>query len=193
MKFLIVGLGNPTAEYHGTRHNIGFRMANHLSEHIGASFQEERYGAIASGRIKNKEIHILKPSTFMNLSGNAVRYWMQQLHIELPKVLVLVDELIFDFGTIKLKPSGSHGGHNGLRHIEETLKSTAYARLRFGIGNNFPRGKQIDYVLGQFSPEEQASLPALLEHTTAIISDFCLSGVQHAMTAYNNKKILSDE
>ena len=187
MKYLIVGLGNPTAEYHGTRHNVGFRMLNHFAEHIGATFTDERYGAVAAGRIKNKEVVLLKPSTFMNLSGNAVRYWLQQLKETPDHLLVLVDELIFDFGTLRLKAAGSHGGHNGLRHIAETIGTQEYARLRFGIGNNFPRGRQIEYVLSPFTPQELALMPEVLERSTAVITDFCLSGVQHAMTAFNTK------
>jgi PTH1 family peptidyl-tRNA hydrolase len=193
MKYLIVGLGNPTQEYLGTRHNIGFRMANHLAQDLQLTFTEDRYGAIAMGRIKNKEICLLKPSTFMNLSGNAVRYWMQQLQTDTSHLLILVDELVFNFGVLKLKSSGSHGGHNGLRHISEVLRTDIYARLRCGIGNNFPRGKQIEYVLGKFTSEEEALMPYVLERSTSIIKDFCLCGIQYAMTSYNNKSLLPNE
>lgn len=192
MKYLIVGLGNPTQEYWGTRHNIGFRIANALAEKMGISFSEDRYGAIAQGRIKNKEVLLLKPSTFMNLSGNAVRYWLQQFKIPQENLLILVDDLAFDFGTIRLKPSGSHAGHNGLRNITELLKSDHYARLRFGIGSNFPRGKQIDYVLGHFTESEESRMSVLMQRSVEMVEAFVLSGVEFAMNHYN-KKPLSDE
>lgn len=189
MKYLITGLGNPTPEYYGTRHNVGFRMANHLAAQLKIEFRDDRYGAIAEGRIKNQQVVLLKPSTFMNLSGNAVRYWMQQLKTDLSHLLVLSDELMFDFGTIKLKPAGSAGGHNGLKHIAEQIGSQQYARIRFGVGNQFPRGKQVDYVLSPFSESEEAAMPLLLQRSTEMITAFVLSGVQHAMNQYNNHPV----
>lgn len=192
MKYLIVGLGNPTQEYWGTRHNIGFRIANEVASQIGATFSDEKHGAVATGRIKNQEVVLLKPSTFMNLSGTAVRYWLQQLKIDPKNLLILVDDLAFDFGTIRLKPSGSHAGHNGLRHITEMLKSDAYARLRFGIGSDFPRGRQVDYVLGKFTEGEEARMSVLMDRCVEMVNAFVLSGLEFAMNHYN-KKPLPDE
>ena len=174
MKYLIVGLGNIGPEYLGTRHNIGFRVVNALVEDAGARFTEERYGAIARMRVKNCELVVLKPNTFMNLSGNAVRYWLQREHI-LP------------FGTLRLKPKGSDAGHNGLKNIQQLLGTQVYSRLRFGIGNNFPRGGQIDYVLGPFTPDELQLMPEKIKRAVEIVRSFCLAGVEITMNQYNNK------
>lgn len=185
MKYLIVGLGNIGGEYSGTRHNIGFRMINHLAEDGKVQFEEARYGAIARMRVKNAELVLLKPSTYMNLSGNAVRYWMTQEKIPLEQVLILVDDLALPFGTLRLKPKGSDAGHNGLKNIAEVTGSTNYARLRFGIGNDFSRGGQIDFVLGRFTAEEEEQLTELTKKTTEIIKSFCLAGIQRTMNQYN--------
>lgn len=187
MKYLIVGLGNIGPEYAGTRHNIGFRVADALAEARGFSFSTERYGDIARGRLKNKQIVILKPSTYMNLSGNAVRYWKEKEGIEMQNILVIVDDIALPFGAIRMKPSGSDAGHNGLKNIAQMLGSQAYPRLRFGIGDNYPRGCQIDYVLGQFSPEEREALPARVEVAVDAVQTFVLAGLQHAMCDFNNK------
>lgn len=187
MKYLIVGLGNIGPEYAGTRHNIGFRVANALAEARGLSFSTERYGDIARGRLKNKQIVILKPSTYMNLSGNAVRYWKEKEGIEMPNILVIVDDIALPFGAIRMRPSGSDAGHNGLKNIAQMLGSQAYPRLRFGIGDNYPRGCQIDYVLGQFTPEEREALPARVEVAVDAVQTFVLAGLQHAMCDFNNK------
>lgn len=187
MKYLIVGLGNIGPEYAGTRHNIGFRVADALAEARGLSFSTERYGDIARGRLKNKQIVILKPSTYMNLSGNAVRYWKEKEGIEMQNILVIVDDIALPFGAIRMKPSGSDAGHNGLKNIAQMLGSQAYPRLRFGIGDNYPRGCQIDYVLGQFSPEEREALPARVEVAVDAVQTFVLAGLQHAMCDFNNK------
>ncbi len=187
MKYLITGLGNIGPEYWGTRHNIGFRVVNHLVESLEGRFTEERYGAIARVRVKNRELVVLKPNTFMNLSGNAVRYWTQRENIPLENLLVVVDDLALPFGSLRLKPKGSDAGHNGLKNIAQLLGTQEYARLRFGIGNDFPRGKQIDYVLGQFPPEQLEQMPPLLDRAVEIIRSFCLAGVQHTMNQYNNK------
>ena len=149
MKYLITGLGNIGPEYWGTRHNIGFRVVNALAEDAGAPFTEERYGAVARMRVKNCELILLKPNTFMNLSGNAVRYWLQKENIPVENLLVVVDDLALPFGTLRLKPKGSDAGHNGLKNIQQLLGTQEYCRLRFGIGSDFPRGGQIDYVLGK--------------------------------------------
>lgn len=187
MKYLIVGLGNIGPEYAGTRHNIGFRVADALAEARGLSFSTERYGDIARGRLKNKQIVILKPSTYMNLSGNAVRYWKEKEGIEMQNILVIVDDIALPFGAIRMKPSGSDAGHNGLKNIAQMLGSQAYPRLRFGIGDNYPRGCQIDYVLGQFTPEEREALPARVEVAVDAVQTFVLAGLQHAMCDFNNK------
>lgn len=187
MKYLIAGLGNIGAEYCGTRHNIGFRVVNALAEDTGTTFSDERYGAIARTRIKNCELILLKPNTYMNLSGNAVRYWLQRENIPVENLLVVVDDLSLPFGTLRLKPKGSDAGHNGLKNIQELLGTQVYSRLRFGIGNDFPRGGQIDFVLGKFPSEEVAEMPDKLKLAIEIIKSFCLAGVQITMNQYNNK------
>ena len=187
MKHLIVGLGNIGAEYDGTRHNIGFCIADALADSLGLSFSTGRYGDVAQGRIKNQQVVILKPSTYMNLSGNAVRYWKDKEKIELNDILVLVDDIALPFGAIRLKPSGSDAGHNGLKNIAQMLGTDVYPRLRFGIGDNYPRGCQIDYVLGQFTADEKAALPDRIETADAAIKEFVLAGIQNAMCAFNNK------
>ncbi|MDO4755577.1 MAG: aminoacyl-tRNA hydrolase [Parabacteroides sp.] len=187
MKYLITGLGNIGSEYLGTRHNIGFRVVNALAEDLGASFTEQRYGAIARMRIKNCELVVLKPNTFMNLSGNAVRYWLQKENIPVENLLVVVDDLALPFGTLRLKPKGSDAGHNGLKNIQQLLGTQVYSRLRFGIGNEFSRGRQVDFVLGQFPPEELQAMPEKLKRAVEIIKSFCLAGVQITMNQYNNK------
>ncbi|MBC5645528.1 aminoacyl-tRNA hydrolase [Parabacteroides sp. BX2] len=187
MKYLITGLGNIGPEYWGTRHNIGFRVVNALAEDAGAPFTEERYGAVARMRVKNCELILLKPNTFMNLSGNAVRYWLQKENIPVENLLVIVDDLALPFGTLRLKPKGSDAGHNGLKNIQQLLGTQEYCRLRFGIGNDFPRGGQIDYVLGKFPSEELELMPEKLKRAVEIIKSFCLAGVQITMNQFNNK------
>ena len=187
MKYLIVGLGNIGAEYQGTRHNIGFMVLDAFAQASNAVFSTERYGAIARMRVKNAQLVLLKPSTYMNLSGEAVRYWMQKESIAIENVLVIVDDIALPFGTIRLRGKGADGGHNGLKNIDLMLKSNCYARLRFGIGNDFPRGAQIDYVLGYPTLEEQAAFPMRAEVAAEAIKAFCLSGIDFAMTHYNNK------
>ncbi len=187
MKYLIVGLGNIGEEYAGTRHNIGFMTVDKLVEAAGAQFSTERYGDIARMRVKNKQLVVLKPSTYMNLSGNAVRYWKDKEGIAVDHILVVVDDIALPFGAIRIKPSGSDAGHNGLKNIAALLGTQAYPRLRFGIGNDFPRGCQIDYVLGRFTPEQRLELPARIEVADNAIKEFCLAGIQTAMCTYNNK------
>lgn len=187
MKYLIVGLGNIGPEYAGTRHNSGFMIADALAESAGASFSTERYGDVARIRVKNAQLIVLKPSTYMNLSGNAVRYWKDKEGIEIENILVLVDDCALPFGAIRIKPSGSDAGHNGLKNIALMLGTQAYARLRFGIGNDFPRGAQIEYVLGRFSPDEREAMPGRLEIAADAVKTFCLAGIQTAMCNYNNK------
>ena len=187
MKYLIVGLGNIGDEYAATRHNIGFRVLDALAKASNLVFEDRRYGFVAEMRLKGRSLLLLKPSTYMNLSGNAVRYWLQKEKIPVENLLVVVDDLALPFGTLRLKPRGSDAGHNGLKHIQQILGGDGYARLRFGIGNDFPRGGQIDYVLGAFTPEEEELLPAKLERAGEIVKEFCLAGIDTAMNRYNNK------
>ena len=186
MKYLIVGLGNIGREYEATRHNIGFRIADALAARLGISFATKRYGDVATGRIKNAQVVLLKPSTYMNLSGEAVRYWMSTERITIDHILVLVDDLALPFGTLRLKGKGSDAGHNGLKNIAQLLGSQAYPRLRFGIGNDYPQGKQIDYVLGASPPEQEARLPQLIEQACEAAAAFCLEGITSAMNKYNS-------
>lgn len=187
MKYLIVGLGNIGAEYQGTRHNIGFMVLDALAEASNAVFTTKRYGAVAQLRVKNAQLILVKPSTYMNLSGEAVRYWKQQENIALENILVIVDDIALPFGAIRLRGRGANGGHNGLKSIDELLETQNYARLRFGIGNDFPRGAQVDYVLGYPTAEEQAVFPERAKVAADAIKAFCLSGIDFAMTHYNNK------
>lgn len=187
MKFLIVGLGNIGAEYHGTRHNIGFTVLDAFAEASNTSFSTRRYGDVAEMRLKNQQLILLKPSTYMNLSGNAVRYWKEQEGIDNNHILVIVDDIALPFGAIRLKPSGSDAGHNGLKNIAQMLGTNAYPRLRFGIGNDFPRGCQVDYVLGHFTLDQRQQLPTRVDIAIDAIKEFCLAGIQRAMNTFNNK------
>ena len=187
MKYLIVGLGNIGEEYRNTRHNIGFMVLDARAKASNIVFTDGRYGATASMSVKGRQLLLLKPSTYMNLSGNAVRYWMQQEKIPLENVLIVVDDLALPFGTLRLKGKGSDAGHNGLKHIAATLGTQNYARLRFGIGNDFPRGGQIDFVLGHFSEEDTRLMPERLEMAGEIVKSFCLAGLNITMNQYNNK------
>ena len=187
MKYLIVGLGNIGSEYAGTRHNIGFRVLDALAKASNLVFEDKRYGAVASLSVKGQQLVLLKPSTYMNLSGNAVRYWMNKENIPLERLLVVVDDLSLPFGALRMKPSGSDGGHNGLKHIASVLGTQAYARIRFGIGNDFPRGGQIDYVLGHFSEEDLKTMDERVELACEMIKSFCLAGIQITMNQYNKK------
>lgn len=185
MKYLIVGLGNIGAEYHGTRHNIGFTILDALAAASNVVFTTERYGAVANMRVKNAQLVLLKPSTYMNLSGEAVRYWKNKENIELENILVVVDDIALPFGTIRLRGKGADGGHNGLKNINNLLQTQNYARLRFGVGNDFPQGAQVDYVLGHPTPEELAILPERAKLACDAIKAFCLSGLAFAMNNYN--------
>ena len=187
MKYLIVGLGNIGEEYRETRHNIGFMVLDALAKASNIVFKDGRYGATSTLSIKGRQMLLLKPSTYMNLSGNAVRYWMQQEKIPLENVLIVVDDLALPFGTLRLKGKGSDAGHNGLKHIAATLGTQNYARLRFGIGNDFPKGGQIDFVLGHFDEESMKLMPERLEVAQEIIKSFCLAGLNITMNQYNNK------
>ncbi|MGM9825127.1 MAG: aminoacyl-tRNA hydrolase [Paludibacteraceae bacterium] len=187
MKYLIVGLGNIGDEYAATRHNIGFMMLDAFADAQNAQWVDKRYGFVAKCRVKNAEMVLLKPSTYMNLSGNAVRYWLQQEKIPVENMLVLVDDLNLPFGTIRIRKQGSNGGHNGLGNIQSVLGTENYARVRFGIGNNFTRGAQCNFVLGKWTDEEQKLLPDRLKLTSEIIPSFCLQGIDRTMNLYNGK------
>lgn len=187
MKYLVVGLGNIGPEYAGTRHNIGFMTADRLAQDAGTAFESCRYGDMARFRVKNKQLMVLKPSTFMNLSGVAVRYWMNKEKLPLQNLLVIVDDLALPFGSIRLRGNGSDAGHNGLKNIASELGNQNYARLRFGIGSDFPRGGQVDYVLGKFPPEEASALSERLGVAAEAVRAYCLSGLTFAMTNFNNK------
>ena len=187
MKYLIACLGNIGAEYDGTRHNIGFRVADALAEAAGATFEDHRYGFVSRFRVKNAELVVLKPSTYMNLSGNAVRYWMQKENVPVERLLVVCDDLSLPFGKLRMRQGGADGGHNGLKHIAQVLSTQTFARLRFGIGNDFPRGGQVDFVLGHFSDDDLQAMPERIALATDAVRTFCLAGVQTAMNQYNNK------
>lgn len=184
-RFLIVCLGNIGPEYANTRHNIGFMIGDRIAEDSGAEFKSCRYGDMAIVKVKNCELLLLKPSTFMNLSGVAVRFWMNKEKLPLENLLVLVDDLSLPFGHLRLRERGSDAGHNGLKNIAEQLGTQNYARLKFGVGNDFPKGGQIDFVLGEFPPEEKKELPEKLKHASEAVKSFCLSGAAFTMTHFN--------
>ena len=187
MKYLIVGLGNIGSEYVGTRHNIGFRLLDAFAEKQGAEWADKRYGFVAKTRVKNAELVLLKPSTFMNLSGQAVRYWSQQEKIPVERILILVDDLSLPVGKIRMRGNGGAGGHNGLKNIESCMMTQNYARIKFGIGNEFSRGAQVDFVLGQFSDEDNKVVEEKLDYVGEMIKSFCLQGLDRTMNQYNKK------
>ena len=187
MKYLIVGLGNIGDEYVGTRHNVGFRTVDAFAQKQGAEWADKRYGAIARTRVKNAELILLKPSTYMNLSGQAVRYWAQQEKIPVEHLLVIVDDLSLPVGKIRMRGSGSDGGHNGLKNIASCMMTQDYPRIKFGIGNEFPKGTQVDFVLGQFSDEDNRIINEKLDYVGEMIKSFCLQGLDRTMNQYNKK------
>ncbi|MFV0506750.1 MAG: aminoacyl-tRNA hydrolase [Bacteroidales bacterium] len=188
MKYLIVGLGNIGNEYNDTRHNIGFRALDVFAKASNASFEGLRYGGVAETSLKGKKLILLKPNTFMNLSGKAVRYWMQEEKIKPENLLIITDDLALPFETLRLKSKGGHGGHNGLTNIIECLGYDKFARLRVGIGDNFSRGKQIDYVLGKWTEKESEILPFILNDVADAITSFVNIGVDRAMNIVNTNK-----
>ena len=187
MKYLVVGLGNIGAEYAATRHNIGFRVLDALAEASNISFTTVRYGAMATFKHRGRTVYLLKPSTYMNLSGKAVRYWMEQERIPRENLLVISDDIALPFGTFRMRKNGSEGGHNGLRNITEMLGDNQYSRLRFGVGGDFPRGHQVDYVLGDFSDEENKLMSERLKLFGDAILSFVSIGVDRTMNTYNGK------
>ncbi len=188
MKYLIVGLGNIGEEYKNTRHNVGFRILDALAGASNVVFDvNKRYGAVAEYKFKGRTFLLLKPATYMNLSGNAVRYWMQKENIELENVLIIVDDLALPFSAIRIRGKGGDAGHNGLKHINEILGTNEYARVRFGIGNEFGKGQQIDYVLGEWSEEEEKALPDRIDLVIQIVKSFGTVGLARTMNQFNNK------
>lgn len=187
MKYLIVGLGNIGDEYVNTRHNIGFKVVDAFAKAAEATFSTKRYGDVAEAKHKGRTFILLKPSTYMNLSGKAVSYWMQAEKIPLENVFVIVDDIALPIGSIRIREKGSDGGHNGLKHINEILGTQSYARLRFGIGDTFAKGKQVDYVLGRWTEEEEKLLPALIDHSIEAIKGFGTVGIARTMNFYNKK------
>ena len=187
MKYLIAGLGNIGSEYEGTRHNVGFEILDRLCKSSDQRFSNETLGEVAELKFKGRTLVLLKPSTYMNRSGKAVRYWLQKAKIPQENLLVVLDDLNLDFGKIRLRGKSSDGGHNGLKDIDATLGSNDYARLRFGIGSNFSKGRQVDFVLGQWSAEEQQELGPLLDTCAEAIRSFCTVGLQQSMNAFNRK------
>jgi PTH1 family peptidyl-tRNA hydrolase len=185
MKYLIVGLGNIGPEYADTRHNIGFMILDKLAKEENCQFFNMRLAYYTDFKFKGRVVHLIKPTTYMNLSGKALAYWMQELKVPIENVLVLVDDLALPFGALRLKPKGGAAGHNGLKHIEHTLGHSNYARLRFGISDNFPKGRQVDYVLDAFDKDELPELPTLIDRSIEIIKSFTTAGTELTMTRYN--------
>ena len=183
-KYLIVGLGNPGAEYAGTRHNTGYMVLDAFAKASNAVFSDRRYGFVAETSLKGRKVFLLKPTTYMNLSGNAVRYWLNQENIEQERLLVISDDVALPLGSFRLKANGSNGGHNGLGHIQQLI-GQQYARLRMGIGADYPHGSQIDWVLGRFSDDELAILQPRIELAADIVKSFVLAGIDITMNQYN--------
>ncbi len=183
-KYLIVGLGNPGCEYENTRHNTGFMVLDKMAESVGVSFEDKRYGYVAETSIKGRKVFLLKPTTYMNLSGNAVRYWLQKENIDQKRLLVVVDDLSIPLGDYRLKGNGSNGGHNGLGNIQQLI-GQQYARLRMGIGNEFQRGQQVDWVLGKYTDEDMRTLQPSIDEAVEIIRSFVLAGLDITMNQFN--------
>ena len=186
MKYLIAGLGNIGAEYELTRHNVGFLVLDQLADQQKVTFSTDRLAQHATFRFKGRSIHLIKPSTFMNLSGKAISYWLQELKITKENLLVVVDDIALPFSSLRLRPKGSSAGHNGLKNIELLLNGQDYARLRFGVGNEFGKGQQIDYVLSNFSQDEFKKLPEIMTKANEMILSFCTNGTERTMSQYND-------
>lgn len=186
-KFLIVGLGNIGAEYVNTRHNIGFKIVDFLAKKENVAFETVKLGALAKYTFKGRTFVLLKPNTYMNLSGKAVQYWMDKENIPLENIFIITDDLNLSFGTVRIKPKGSDGGHNGLKNINLVLNTQNYTRFRFGISDEFKKGKQVDYVLGEWDDAEKLALPERLQMASEIIKSFGTAGLENTMTAFNGK------
>ena len=187
MKYLIVGLGNIGAEYAETRHNIGFKIVEKIAKDSGASFELEKQAFVTEISNKGRTLILIKPTTYMNLSGKAVQYWMQKEKIAPENLLIIVDDLALPFATIRMKTKGSDGGHNGLKSIQECLGHQNYSRLKFGIGNNFHKGKQVDYVLGEWNDDEMKTLDERIETAAEMVKSFTFVGIEKTMSLFNNK------
>tara|TARA_B100001115_G_scaffold184182_1_gene185549 strand:- start:676 stop:1239 length:564 start_codon:yes stop_codon:yes gene_type:complete len=187
MKFLIVGLGNPGSEYENTRHNIGFKVLDTLAELSNTSFKEERHAKVAVVKHKGRSFYLLKPTTYMNISGKAVNYWLQQYKIDYKNLLVITDDIALPFGALRLRGKGSDGGHNGLKDIQAVLGRSDYTRLKFGVGNDFPRGRQADYVLSDWSSEEEEKLKSRIEQAAKMVFAFGTMGLERTMSDFNGK------
>ena len=183
-KYLIVGLGNPGREYEMTRHNTGFMVVDELANKLGVTFEDKRYGFVAEASIKGRKVFILKPTTYMNLSGNAVRYWLQKENIDQSRLLVIVDDLSIPLGDFRLKGNGSNGGHNGLGNIQQLI-GQQYARLRMGIGADFQQGQQVDWVLGKYDDDDMKTLQPSIDMAVEIIKSFVLAGLNITMNQFN--------
>ena len=186
MKYLIIGLGNIGTEYAATRHNVGFRVVEQLGEAMAVTFQPDRLAAVATGKYRGRTLYLVKPSTYMNLSGRAVSYWLNKLKLTPEQCLVVVDDVALPFGKLRLRPQGATAGHNGLKSIEASLATQAYPRLRVGIGNDFPKGRQADYVLAPFTQKEEEALPAVIDQACEIAYGFSTLGIARTMEQYNN-------
>ena len=193
--YLVAGLGNIGAEYADTRHNVGFMVLDAWAASADATFQTARYGDLAKVSFKGRRITLLKPSTYMNLSGNAVRYWMNELGIPMENLIVICDDLNLPFGTLRMRKKGSDGGHNGLKNIQELLETTEYPRIRIGIGNNFKKGGQVDFVIGPMSQEEREAMPEICNQVIEGIKAFTTIGPDRAMNSFNTqvKKTTEEE
>ncbi|MHA6696847.1 aminoacyl-tRNA hydrolase [Chryseobacterium sp. A301] len=187
MKYLIVGLGNKGEEYEETRHNVGFKVVDRIAKILEVPFATTNFGWMAEGKYKGRKVLLLKPDTYMNLSGKAVKYWIAKENIPLSNVLVVTDDLVLPFGTLRMKAKGSSAGHNGLKSMEQELASQNYARLRFGISAEFSEGKQVDYVLGTWNEEEKKDLEARIEQFSRACLSFVFAGIQNTMSAFNGK------
>ncbi|WP_298550253.1 aminoacyl-tRNA hydrolase [uncultured Algibacter sp.] len=186
-KFLIVGLGNIGAKYHNTRHNIGFKILDYFANQEDLTFETQKLGDVVSYKLKGRTYIFLKPSTYMNLSGKSVQYWLTKEKIPLENLLVITDDLNLPFGSIRLKTKGSDGGHNGLKDIQDKLNTTKYNRFRFGISDAFSKGRQVDYVLGEWTTEENTKLKERLERSIELIKSFALAGINNTMNTFNGK------
>jgi PTH1 family peptidyl-tRNA hydrolase len=187
-KYLIVGLGNPGEKYKNTRHNIGFKALDYIAEKENANFETKKLGDLTSFNFKGRKFILLKPNTYMNLSGKAVKYWMQKEKIPLENILIISDDLNLPFGALRLKPKGSDGGHNGLKDINAHLNTNQYARIRFGVGDKFSKGRQVDYVLGEWSESEKKEIPNRLERIHTAVKSFGTAGIGNTMNNINTKK-----
>lgn len=186
MKYLIVGLGNIGAEYELTRHNIGFLILDRLADRQSVNFEHSRYANKASIKYKGKQVHLIKPTTYMNLSGKAVNYWMNELKVLKENILVIVDDIALPFGNTRLRAKGSSAGHNGLKNIEDLTGGQNYARLKFGIGDDFSKGRQVDYVLSNFNKDEFDELPFKMDKAADMILSFCTAGITNTMNQFND-------